>query len=569
MLGLLSIIIYDYNLLSVSRFIILSSALASFLIEVLNILRKNHGGNVSYGVSFVFSRKAFFVDIIIFTSIIVFLAFNKAASSLSEDNYVLLLFGLYVNWFLSSLFGHRFHPKFRIKNYWNFIWLYLKAYIILFALNFFLIFILRLNKLDSSNVILLTETYSFISFVFVTVFFLLRKPLQHSDYKYKYLKANLLTDVAERNLDFKDQLPYKPSDSSYNSLTLREKLKNVYLKKFPGLYDFIEESVDLNSFDISYSVTIRSRDIYNIEILPESYLKFFLNLHQINDIRRINNYFIEVNKRLVNEGIFIGRFETISLRHKRFLQKFPFYLAQSFYFLDFIWRRVFPKIPILQKIYFSLTKGYNRAISFAEGLGRLYYCGFEIINLMEVDNFICFTAKKVKEPVEDTAPSYGPLFKMKRSGVNGDPIYVYKLRTMHPYSEYLQKFVFEKFSLKNGGKFNNDFRITYWGKIFRKLWLDELPMLINFVRGDLKLVGVRPLSEHYLNLYRDCLKEKRKNHKPGLIPPFYVDMPNTLDEIMDSEERYLDSYEKHPFVTDFKYFFRAGYNIVLKRARSA
>ena len=72
---------------------------------------------------------------------------------------------------------------------------------------------------------------------------------------------------------------------------------------------------------------------------------------------------------------------------------------------------------------------------------------------------------------------------------------------MHPYAEYLQKFVYEKFSLQEGGKFNNDFRVASWGKVFRKLWIDELPMIINFFKGDLKLVGVRPLSNHYLNLY--------------------------------------------------------------------
>lgn len=70
--------------------------------------------------------------------------------------------------------------------------------------------------------------------------------------------------------------------------------------------------------------------------------------------------------------------------------------------------------------------------------------------------------------------------------------------TMHPYSEYLQRYVFEKNSLQEGGKIKDDFRVTYWGRIMRKLWIDELPMFINFFKGDLKLVGVRPLSTHYL-----------------------------------------------------------------------
>jgi len=139
---------------------------------------------------------------------------------------------------------------------------------------------------------------------------------------------------------------------------------------------------------------------------------------------------------------------------------------------------------------------------------------------------------------------------------------------MHPYSEYLQEFVYQHFSLKEGGKFNEDFRISQWGRLFRKLWIDELPMFINFFRGNMKLVGVRPLSKHYLSLYDGGVKEKRLKSKPGLVPPFYADMPATLDEIMISEERYLDSYLSNPIRTDIKYFFKAFYNIIIKRARS-
>ena len=102
----------------------------------------------------------------------------------------------------------------------------------------------------------------------------------------------------------------------------------------------------------------------------------------------------------------------------------------------------------------------------------------------------------------------------------------------------------------------------------RKFWLDELPMFFNLINGDMKLVGVRPLSKHYFNLYTEELKEKRLRFKPGLVPPFYVDLPRTLDEIMDSESRYLDAYAKNPLWTDVRYFFLAFWNIAFKHARS-
>jgi lipopolysaccharide/colanic/teichoic acid biosynthesis glycosyltransferase len=93
-------------------------------------------------------------------------------------------------------------------------------------------------------------------------------------------------------------------------------------------------------------------------------------------------------------------------------------------------------------------------------------------------------------------------------------------------------------------------------------------MFLNVLKGEMKIVGVRPLSRHYFDLYSDELKEKRTKHKPGLIPPFYADMPKTLTEIMESEMRYLNEYEKHPLRTDLKYFFKAWENIVFKKARS-
>jgi lipopolysaccharide/colanic/teichoic acid biosynthesis glycosyltransferase len=139
---------------------------------------------------------------------------------------------------------------------------------------------------------------------------------------------------------------------------------------------------------------------------------------------------------------------------------------------------------------------------------------------------------------------------------------------MHPYSEYLQEFVYENNNLEIGGKFKDDFRITAWGKLFRKFWVDELPMFLNLMKGDCKLVGVRPLSSQYLSLYDEEFRERRLNYKPGLLPPYYADMPMTIEEIQNSEKKYLEAFEKNPISTDIKYFFKALNNIVIKRQRS-
>ena len=104
----------------------------------------------------------------------------------------------------------------------------------------------------------------------------------------------------------------------------------------------------------------------------------------------------------------------------------------------------------------------------------------------------------------------------------------------------------------------------------RKYWLDELPMIFNLLNGDMKLVGVRPLSAHYFNLYSIELQELRTKFKPGLLPPFYADMPKTLDEIQESEMKYLELCNKNGvFFTDIKYFYLILRNIFFRKARSA
>ena len=96
-------------------------------------------------------------------------------------------------------------------------------------------------------------------------------------------------------------------------------------------------------------------------------------------------------------------------------------------------------------------------------------------------------------------------------------------------------------------------------------------MLWNLLRGDLKLVGVRPLSEHYFSLYNPEMQELRSHVKPGLIPPFFYERntPSTIDEIQASERRYLEAYMKAPLRTDWKYFWGILTNIILRKKHSA
>ena len=331
------------------------------------------------------------------------------------------------------------------------------------------------------------------------------------------------------------------------------------------VFNFISQYLNSGK---SKTLVISTTTSFNIDNQPDNHFETIINLKRINDIRRINKFFESVNAKLQLGGIYINNAETYFLRKKRILKKYPPVLNNIYYSFDFLFKRVFPKLPITKNIYFFITRGNNRILSQAEILGRLYSCGFGLLSEKYISGELFFITKKIKEPAFDYNPTYGLIVRLKRIGKGGKFINVYKMRTMHAYSEYIQHYVFDSNNLQEGGKFNNDFRVTTTGKFIRKFWIDELPMFINIFKGNVKLVGVRPLSEHYYNLYDEELQKKRIKFKPGLIPPYYADMPKTLDEIMASELKYLEEYEKHPFSTDVKYFFKATYNILFKKARS-
>ena len=332
-----------------------------------------------------------------------------------------------------------------------------------------------------------------------------------------------------------------------------------------AVFEFIKRSIDLHN---PYNLLISTTTSFNILNQPDDLYHNMVNLKRINDMRRINKFFEAVNSKLPYGGTFIDRAETYSLRKKRIIDRYPPFINYLMYTADWIWKRLFPKLPVAKRVYFFFTRGRNRVLSRAETFGRLYSCGFEVTNEELIGNYLYFCARKAGEPSFDDNPTYGPLIRLKRYGKGGKLIGVYKFRTMHPYSEYLQQYVYDHYNLEEGGKFKNDFRVNTIGRFMRRFWIDELPMLMNLIKRDLKIVGVRPLSKQYFELYSPELREKRIKYRPGLIPPYYADMPGTLEEIMESEMKYLNAYEKNPIITDVRYFFRALYNILIKRARS-
>jgi hypothetical protein len=343
---------------------------------------------------------------------------------------------------------------------------------------------------------------------------------------------------------------------------LREKLADE-----GELFGFISKHVELDKILCMEAVSDGSQMMFFLgaDQMP---VRFILKMNKINDTRRINSYLLEAHGMLIPGGYLVIRAHTTATHKEWLFAKYPGYIAKYIYAADFLVHRVIPKLPFFKKIYFAVTRGKGRVISRAEILGRLHFCGFEIVDEATIDKRLCVIARKSKLPAADPNPTYGPFVELRRVGYNNEIIKVYKVRTMHPYSEYLQEYVYRISGLRKGGKLENDFRLTGYGKLMRKLWIDELPMLYNWVKGELQLIGVRPLSMQYFNLYDKELQEMRGLVKPGLLPPFYADMPESVEEIIESEKRYIRAFLERPQRTQFVYLVRILKNILIKGARS-
>jgi hypothetical protein len=290
------------------------------------------------------------------------------------------------------------------------------------------------------------------------------------------LRINPLEDLADETKSAKSLVQKRLSTTSSN------------------LTDLVLRSLPIERIPKKQTQVLNTRTLFNLQTVKPESLLLSINLHRLNDVRRVNEFLIQVNNNLLLGGYHVGCVYTQEARKEQLRKKIPGITGRIMYFFDFLLTRVMPKLPFFKELYFFFTNGENRIISRTEILGRLYFCGFELLESTRKDNYFYFIVQKIKLPREDQDPSYGPFIKMKRISKHGEIINVYKFRTMHPYSEYLQDYVFNVNALDDTGKFKDDFRITTWGKIFRKRWIDELPQLLNFYRGQVKLVGVRALS---------------------------------------------------------------------------
>lgn len=167
---------------------------------------------------------------------------------------------------------------------------------------------------------------------------------------------------------------------------------------------------------------------------------------------------------------------------------------------------------------------------------RLFDLFLSLIGLVALFVILVITALLIRLRIGSPV-----LFKQERPGLNGNTFYVYKFRSMTDERD-------------NSGKLlPDDVRLTSFGKVIRKLSLDELPQLWNVLKGDMSFVGPRPLLIEYLSLYN---KRQARRHevRPGITGWAQVNGRNAIswEEKFELDVWYV---ENRSFWLDIKILF--------------
>lgn len=141
-----------------------------------------------------------------------------------------------------------------------------------------------------------------------------------------------------------------------------------------------------------------------------------------------------------------------------------------------------------------------------------------------------------------------PIFRQERPGKNSKVFEILKFQTMQDRRDSM------------GQLLPDSERITKMGHWVRKFSLDEIPQLLNVIKGDMSLVGPRPLLPEYLELY-SAEQLRRQEVRPGVTGLAQVNGRNTIswEEKFMFDVRYVDSYS---FLLDWKILLVTFFNVI-------
>jgi exopolysaccharide biosynthesis polyprenyl glycosylphosphotransferase len=152
------------------------------------------------------------------------------------------------------------------------------------------------------------------------------------------------------------------------------------------------------------------------------------------------------------------------------------------------------------------------------------------------------------------ATSPGPaIFRQARGGKNGKPFTMYKFRSMTT-DAAMRQTELAMFNEMQGPvfKIDRDPRVTTVGKFLRRTSLDELPQLLNVLRGDMSLVGPRPLPLYEVEKFESPAQRRRLSMKPGLTCLWQISGRNQIVEFADWVKLDLEYIDNWSLWLDFK-----------------
>lgn len=170
--------------------------------------------------------------------------------------------------------------------------------------------------------------------------------------------------------------------------------------------------------------------------------------------------------------------------------------------------------------------------------------------LLLLSPLYAFVAYKVKKNLGSPV-----LFRQVRPGLHGKPFEMIKFRTMRDAED------------AQGNSLPDSERLTPFGKMLRATSLDEMPELWNVIKGDMSVVGPRPLLMEYLPLYSPE-QAKRHNVRPGMTGHAQVNGRNAIgwDEKFKLDTWYVDNQST---LLDFKIMFQTVHKVLAKDDISA
>lgn len=156
--------------------------------------------------------------------------------------------------------------------------------------------------------------------------------------------------------------------------------------------------------------------------------------------------------------------------------------------------------------------------------------------------------------LQDGAPVF---FRQKRSGLYGRPFTMIKFRTMRNDAEAIQAKLMEQNEMSGPVfKVKDDPRITKIGRWLRRTSIDELPQLWNVLRGEMSLVGPRPLPVYETDSFESVAHRRRMSVKPGLTCIWQISGRNKIKKFQDWVEMDLEYIDNWSFWLDIKILFK-------------